>query len=34
MEDLAAAGNPKYRALLQRSLDFLDAKLADLDQRY
>jgi molecular chaperone GrpE (heat shock protein) len=30
LEDMAAASNPKYRELLQRSLDFLDAKLARL----
>jgi hypothetical protein len=28
MHDLAAATNPKYREILQRSLDFLDEKLA------
>jgi hypothetical protein len=30
LEDIAAASNPKYRELLQRSLEFLDAKLARL----
>jgi hypothetical protein len=30
LEDMAAASNPRYRELLQRSLDFLDAKLARL----
>jgi DNA-directed RNA polymerase len=30
MQDLAAAGNPKYRALLEQSLRFLDEKLAAL----
>jgi hypothetical protein len=28
--DLAAASNPRYRELLQRSLNFLDEKLATL----
>lgn len=32
LEDMAAASNPKYRELLQRSLDFLDAKLARLKE--
>lgn len=31
LQDLAAAKNPRYRALLEESLKFLDAKLADLD---
>jgi hypothetical protein len=30
MQDLAAATNPKYRALLEQSLHFLDEKLAAL----
>ncbi len=30
LEDMEAASNPKYREQLQRSLDFLDAKLARL----
>ena len=30
LEDMAAASNPKYRELLQRSLDFLDEKLTRL----
>ncbi len=33
LEDLATAANPKYRIILQRSLEFLDAKLAELDRR-
>lgn len=28
--DLAAAENPKYREMLQKSLEFLDSKLAKL----
>jgi hypothetical protein len=28
VQDMAAASNPRYREQLQRSLDFLDAKLA------
>jgi hypothetical protein len=31
LQDLAAAENPKYRALLQRSLQFLDEKLKSLE---
>ena len=30
LEDMASSSNPKYRELLQRSLEFLDAKLARL----
>jgi hypothetical protein len=30
LEDMATASNPKYRELLQRSLDFLDGKLSRL----
>jgi hypothetical protein len=30
MQDLANAENPKYRALLEKSLQFLDEKLAAL----
>ena len=30
MQDLAAASNPKYRALLEQSLRFLEEKLAAL----
>lgn len=30
LQDLAAANNPKYRQLLERSLSFLDEKLAGL----
>jgi hypothetical protein len=30
MQDLAASTNPKYQALLERSLHFLDEKLAAL----
>jgi hypothetical protein len=33
LDDMAASSNPKYRELLQRSLDFLDAKLACLKAR-
>ena len=32
LQDLAAANNPKYRELLQRSLSFLDEKLAQLER--
>ncbi len=28
LQDIASASNPKYREMLQRSLDFLDEKLA------
>lgn len=31
LQDLASAGNPKYRDLLQQSLRFLDDKLKELD---
>ena len=31
LSDMANAANPRYREQLQRSLDFLDAKLASLD---
>jgi hypothetical protein len=30
LQDMASASNPRYREMLQRSLDFLDAKLAKL----
>jgi hypothetical protein len=30
LQDLASAENPKYRAILERSLGFLDEKLAKL----
>jgi hypothetical protein len=30
LQDMASALNPRYREVLQRSLDFLDAKLAKL----
>jgi hypothetical protein len=30
LQDLASANNPKYRTLLERSLQFLDEKLAAL----
>jgi hypothetical protein len=30
LQDMAAASHPRYREMLQRSLDFLDAKLAKL----
>lgn len=30
VQDIASAGNPKYRALLEQSLRFLDEKLAAL----
>jgi hypothetical protein len=30
LQDLAAAANPKYRELLQRSLRYLDEKIAGL----
>lgn len=33
LQDLEAAANPKYRELLQRSLNFLDEKLAALDAK-
>jgi hypothetical protein len=32
LQDLASAVNPKYRDLLQRSLQYLNEKLADLDK--
>jgi shikimate kinase len=32
LQDLAAARNPKYRELLERSLRFLDDKLALLER--
>jgi hypothetical protein len=32
LQDLAAAMNPKYRELLQRSLNFLEEKLAALPE--
>jgi hypothetical protein len=32
MQDLASASNPKYRALLERSLQYLDEKLSALDR--
>lgn len=32
LQDLAQANNPKYRELLERSLSFLDEKLAGLDR--
>jgi hypothetical protein len=31
LQDLASAENPKYRALLNRSLQFLDEKLKSLE---
>ena len=31
LQDLAKANNPKYRELLERSLSFLNAKLAELE---
>lgn len=31
LQDLAAASNPKYRELLERSLSFLNEKLAALE---
>ncbi len=31
LQDLAAAANPNYRKMLERSLAFLDEKLAALD---
>jgi hypothetical protein len=31
LQDIATAGNPKYRALLERSLQFLDEKLKSLE---
>jgi hypothetical protein len=31
LQDLASAHNPKYREMLQRSLEFLDGKLKALD---
>ncbi len=31
LQDLASANNPKYRALLERSLQFLNEKIAALD---
>lgn len=33
MQDLAAARNPKYQEMLQRSLSFLDEKIAALRTR-
>ena len=33
LADMANAHNPKYQELLQRSLDFLDAKLAALEEK-
>jgi molecular chaperone GrpE (heat shock protein) len=33
LQDLAAAKNPKYRELLERSLRYLDEKLAGLNER-
>ncbi len=33
LQDMAAASNPKYREQLQRSLDFLDAKLDNLNAK-
>jgi hypothetical protein len=33
LDDMANASNPKYRELLQRSLNFLDEKLASLNAR-
>jgi len=32
LQDLAAAVNPKYRELLERSLRFLDEKLSELNR--
>jgi hypothetical protein len=32
LQDLAAASNPKYRELLERSLSFLNDKLAALER--
>ncbi len=32
LQDIAAASNPKYRELLQRSLSFLESKLKDLER--
>ncbi len=32
LQDLAAAANPKYRELLERSLHYLDEKLTALSQ--
>jgi len=31
LQDLAAASNPKYRELLEKSLQYLDAKLAEMN---
>ena len=31
LQDLASAHNPKYREMLQRSLEFLDEKLKAID---
>jgi hypothetical protein len=33
LQDLASATNPKYKDLLQRSLQFLNEKLRTLDER-
>jgi hypothetical protein len=33
LQDIAAASNPKYLALLERSLGFLDEKIAALPQQ-
>lgn len=32
LRDIASTHNPKYRALLERSLEFLDQKLKALDE--
>ena len=34
LQDLASATNPKYKDLLQRSLQYLDEKLQALGERY
>ncbi len=33
LHDIASTTNPKYREMLERSLAFLDAKLAELQNR-